>query len=335
MKVDGGVGWELDKVGAQARELEEMGYGGIMTAETSHDPFFPLLVAAQNTERVDLVTSIAVAFARTPMVLANIGHDLNAASKGRFVLGLGSQIRPHITKRFSMPWSSPAARMREFILAMRAIWATWHEGKPLEFTGKFYTHTLMTPFFTPTDTEYGAPRVFLAAVGPKMTEVAGEVADGVIIHAFTTEKYLRETTLPALERGFAKAGKKREDFEISYPVFVVTGQNDQEIEEAKVATQRQIAFYGSTPAYKPVLDSIGVGDLQGDLNTMSKQGRWEEMGTLITEDIMSNFAVVGDPGEVAAQIKSRYGDIIDRTSAAYATMPREDRVKIIQELSAA
>ena len=190
MRVDGGVGSDLATVGAQAQELEEMGYSGIMTAETAHDPFFPLLVAAQNTERVELMTSIAVAFARTPMVLANIGHDLNAYSKGRFVLGLGSQIRPHITKRFSMPWSSPAARMREFILAMRAIWATWHDGKPLEFTGKFYTHTLMTPFFTPTDCDYGAPKVFLAAVGPKMTEVAGEVADGMIAHAFTTQAYL-------------------------------------------------------------------------------------------------------------------------------------------------
>lgn len=335
MKVDGGVGWELDKVGAQAQELEEMGYSGIMTAETSHDPFFPLLVAAQNTRRAELITSIAVAFARTPMVLANIGHDLNSASKGRFILGLGSQIRPHITKRFSMPWSSPAARMREFILAMRAIWATWHEGKPLEFTGKFYTHTLMTPFFTPTDTEYGPPRVFLAAVGPMMTEVAGEVADGVIIHAFTTEKYLRETTLPALEKGFAKSGKSREDFEISYPVFVVTGETEEELAEAKVNTCRQIAFYGSTPAYRPVLESIGAGDLQGELNTMSKQGRWEEMGTLITEDILNAFAVVGEPGAIAGQIKSRYGDIIDRTSAAYANIPKEDRIKIIAELTAA
>ena len=335
MKVDGGVGWELDKVGAQAQELEEMGYSGIMTAETSNDPFFPLLVAAQNTERVELVTSIAVAFARTPMILANIGHDLNAVSKGRFVLGLGSQIKPHITKRFSMPWSSPAARMREFILAMRAIWATWHEGKPLEFTGKFYTHTLMTPFFTPTDTAYGPPKVFLAAVGPMMTEVAGEVADGVIIHAFTTEKYLRETTLPALEKGFAKAGKSRQDFEISYPVFVVTGKTEEELAEATVNTRRQIAFYGSTPAYKPVLDSIGVGDLQGELNAMSKQGRWEEMGTLITDDILTAFAVVGEPGSVAGQIKSRYGDIIDRTSAAYANIPKEDRVNIIAELTAA
>ncbi len=335
MKVDGGVGWELDKVGAQAQELEEMGYAGILSAETSHDPFLPLLVAAQNTEQVDLMTGIAVAFGRSPMTLANIGHDLNAASKGRFVLGLGSQIRAHITKRFSMPWSHPAARMREFILAMRAVWANWNDGEPLEFTGKFYTHTLMTPFFTPTNTEFGAPRVFLAAVGPLMTEVAGEVADGMIAHAFTTEKYLRETTLPALERGFAKAGKKREDFEISYPVFVVTGQNEDELAAAKVAARRQIAFYGSTPAYRPVLDSIGVGELQGELNAMSKQGRWEEMGDLIDEGILKSFAVIGEPSTIPGQIKSRYGDIADRTSAAYASVPKEDRKKMIAELTAA
>jgi probable F420-dependent oxidoreductase len=225
--------------------------------------------------------------------------------------------------------------MREFILAMRAIWATWHEGKPLEFTGEFYSHTLMTPFFTPTDNSYGAPRVFLAAVGPLMTEVAGEVADGIIVHAFTTEKYLRETTLPALERGFARAGKRREDFEISYPVFVVTGKSEKEIAEAKENTCRQIAFYGSTPAYRPVLESIGAGDLQGELNRMSKQGRWKEMGALITDDMLQAFAVIGEPGSIAGQIKSRYGDVIDRTSAAYANISKEDRVGIISELSAA
>ncbi len=334
MKVDGGVGFDLETVGAQAQELEEMGHAGIMSAETSHDPFLPLLVAAQNTQKVELMTSIAVAFARTPMNLANIGHDLNAYSKGRFVLGLGSQIKPHITKRFSMPWSHPAARMREFILAMRAIWASWHEGEPLQFTGKFYTHTLMTPFFTPTNCDYGAPKVFLAAVGPLMTEVAGEVADGMIAHAFTTEKYLRETTMPALERGFAKAGKSREDFELSYPVFVVTGETEEELEQAKVAGAKQVAFYGSTPAYKPVLDSIGVGELQGELNTMSKQGRWDEMGTLITPDILQQFAVIGEPDTIAGQIKSRYGDLIDRTSAAYASIPKAERTKIIAELSA-
>jgi probable F420-dependent oxidoreductase len=333
VKVDGGVGWELDMVGAQAQELEEMGYAGVMTAETSHDPFFPLLVAAQHTSRVDLITSIAVAFARSPMTLANIGHDLNAVSRGRFVLGLGSQIKPHISKRFSMPWSSPAARMREFILAMRAIWASWHQGEPLAFTGKFYNHTLMTPFFTPTNNEYGAPRVSLAAVGPMMTEVAGEVADGIIIHAFTTEKYLRETTLPALERGFAKAGKRREDFEISYPVFVATGRSEEDLAQTIVATKQQIAFYGSTPAYKPVLDSIGAGDLQGELNAMSKQGRWEEMGGLIDDDMLKAFAVVAEPQDIAGQIVDRYGDIIDRTSAAYAHIGKEDRANIIAQLT--
>ena len=338
MKVDGGVGWNLKTVGAQARELEAMGYSGIQTAETAHDPFLPLAFAALETSTVDLITGIAVAFSRTPMLLAHLGHDLNVAAEGRFVLGLGSQIRPHITKRFSMPWSSPAARMREFILAMRAIWANWHTGEALQFTGKFYTHTLMTPFFAPTNNEHGAPRVFLAAVGPLMTEVAGEVADGIIVHAFTTEKYLRETTLPALERGFAKAraagvDKSFANFEVSYPCFVVTGRDEQEVELAKVATARQIAFYGSTPAYKPVLDSIGAGELQPQLNKMSKQGRWAEMGTLIDDTMIGEFAVMGAPERIAGEIKSRYGDIVDRTSAAYAQLPKADQAMIIGELT--
>ena len=335
MKVDSGIGGDLARVPEQAAALEKAGMNGLMTAETAHDPFFPLLMAAQSTEKIDLMTSIAVAFARTPMVLANVGHDLNQFSKGRFVLGLGSQIKPQITKRFSMPWSSPAARMREFIMAMRAIWANWHDQQPLEFTGKYYTHTLMTPFFTPTNVEYGAPRVFLAAVGPKMTEVAGEVADGMIVHAFTTETYLRETTLPALTKGWEKAGKRREDFEIMYPLFVVTGGTEEAMAASAVAAKRQIAFYGSTPAYKPVLESIGVGNMQGELNTMSKQGRWQEMGELITDDILESFAVVAEPDQVADQIISRYGDIVDRTSAAYGGIPAEQQAEIISKLTAA
>lgn len=340
MKVDGGIGWDLDTAGAQARDLEALGYSGIQSAETAHDPFLPLAFAAKATSQVDLITGIAVAFARTPMLLAHLGHDLNAASDGRFVLGLGSQIRAHITRRFHMPWSSPAARMREFILAMRAIWANWHQGEPLRFTGRFYSHTLMTPFFTPTNTEHGAPRVFLAAVGPLMTEVAGEVADGIIVHAFTTEKYLRETTLPALERGFAKARakgeeKSRANFEISYPCFVVTGRDERELAAAEKATRRQIAFYGSTPAYKPVLDSIDAGELQPRLNAMSKEGRWAEMGELIDADTTRKFAIVAEPAHIAAEIKARFGDVVDRTSAAYAQLPREDRERIVRELIAA
>ena len=335
MKVDGAIGWELDKVGAQARELEAMGYGGVFTAETGHDPFLPLAMAAQATSHIDIATSIAVAFARSPMTLAHVGHDLNAASRGRFVLGLGSQIRAHIRKRFSMPWSQPAARMREFILAMRAIWANWHEGAPLQFTGKFYTHTLMTPFFRPANTEFPPPRVFLVAVGPLMTQVAGEVADGIIVHPFTTEKYLRETTVPALERGFAKAGKQRSGFEVSYPCFVVAGRDERELARAGVATKQQIAFYGSTPAYRPVLDSIGVGELQTELNVMSKQGRWAEMGSLITDDMLDAFGIVGPPEEIAGRLLARCGDIVDRTSAAYANLPKDARAKIIAELTAA
>ena len=340
MKVDGGIGWDLDTAGPQARDLEALGYSGIQSAETAHDPFLPLAFAAKATSKVDLITGIAVAFARTPMLLAHLGHDLNAASDGRFVLGLGSQIRAHITRRFHMPWSSPAARMREFILAMRAIWANWHQGEPLRFTGRFYSHTLMTPFFTPTNTEHGAPRVFLAAVGPLMTEVAGEVADGIIVHAFTTEKYLRETTLPALERGFAKARakgeeKSRANFEISYPCFVVTGRDERELAAAEKATRRQIAFYGSTPAYKPVLDSIDAGELQPRLNAMSKEGRWAEMGELIDADTTRKFAIVDEPARIAAEIKARFADVVDRTSAAYAQLPREDRERIVRELIAA
>ena len=322
MKVDGGMALDLHAVPERIRELEETGYDAAMSAETSNDPFFPILLAAEHSERIELMTSIAVAFARSPMNLAQIGHDLNLYSKGRFILGLGSQIRAHITKRFSMPWSRPAARMRELILAMRAAWDCWYEGKKLDFRGDFYSHTLMTPMFTPTATDYGPPRVFLAAVGPLMTEVAAEVADGLIAHAFTTERYMREVTLPAIDRGLAKAGKKRSDFEISCPAFVVTGSDEEAYVRARTATSRQIAFYGSTPAYKPVLETHGWGGLQGELNVLSKQGKWEEMGTLITDEIIEEFAIVAEPEKVAAGLKARFGDIIDRVAS---TAPFADR----------
>lgn len=334
MKVDAIITWDLNKAGNEARELEEMGYAGLKSAETAHDPFLPLLAAAQTTSTIDLMTGIAVAFARSPMTVANVGHDLNAASNGRLVVGLGSQIKPHIEKRYSMPWSSPAARMREFVLAMRAIWATWHEGEPMEFIGKFYRHTLMTPFFTPTNIEHGAPKVYLAAVGPLMTEVAGEVADGMLVHGFTTEAYLRNVTLPALERGFAKSGRKRESFELVYPVFSVTGRDEKEIAAADKKMRQQVAFYGSTPAYKGVLDSIGVGELQPELNAMSKQGRWEEMGELIDDGVLDKFSVRGGAADLAVQIKARYGDIIDRTAASYANMGHEERVAFIEAMRA-
>ena len=324
MKVDGVlISRGLDGVPAVARELEELGYDGAFSAETAHDPFFPLLLAAEHTERLELVTGIAVAFARNPMTLANLGYDLQSYSHGRFVLGLGSQIKAHIEKRFSMPWSHPAARMRELILAMRAIWACWNDGDKLDFRGEFYRHTLMTPFFNPGPSAYGAPRVFLAAVGERMTEVAGEVADGILLHGFTTERYVREVTVPALERGWARAGKQRADFEVSGPMFVVTGTNEEELERARQGTKQQIAFYGSTPAYRGVLELHGWGDMQGELNRLSKQGEWAAMGDLVTDEILETFAIVAEPEEVPRQMLARFGDVLDRVSfyAPYKSDP--------------
>ncbi len=317
MKVDSTVPSALHEAGAVAREREAAGYSGIWTAETNHDPFMPLVIAAEHTETIELGTSIAVAFARNPMLLANIGWDLQAYSRGRFILGLGSQIKPHITKRFSMEWSHPAPRMREMILAVRAIWDTWLHGTPLQFRGDFYTHTLMTPFFTPPASdieEWGPPKIFLAGVGELMTEVAGETCDGFLCHGFTTEKYLREVTLPALARGRAKAGKTMEGFEIMGPSFVVTGNDDGELAKAADATRQQIAFYGSTPAYRGVLDAHGWGGLQEELNALSKQGEWVRMGSLIDDEMLNTFAVVGEPESIAPELGRRYGDVIHRIS---------------------
>lgn len=312
MKVDAPLMTELTDAPEVARSLEEAGYAGAWTAEIKHDPFFPLLRAAESTSTIELGTSIAVAFARNPMLVANIGDDLQRFSGGRFILGLGSQIKPHITKRFSMEWSRPAARMREFISATRAIWASWQDGSRLDFRGDFYTHTLMTPMFDPGPNPFGPPKVYLAGVGELMTEVAGEVCDGFFCHGFTTERYLREVTLPALDRGLERSGRTRADLEISGPAFVVTGTTEEEMAASAAATRGQISFYGSTPAYRAVLEMHGWGDLQDELNLLSKQGRWAEMGDLIDDDILTTFAVVAEPSQVAEQLHARYGDVIDR-----------------------
>ncbi len=337
MKVDGGFGYGggLESVVASAKEQEAAGYDGYWTAETAHDPFLPLLLAAEHTTTLELGTSIAVAFGRSPMTLANTAWDLQAYS-GRFILGLGSQIKPHITKRFSMPWSQPAARMREMVLAIRAIWDSWNNGTKLDFRGDFYQHTLMTPFFNPGPNPHGDAKIFLAGVGPLMTEVAGEVADGFICHGFTTERFLREVTIPALAAGRAKAGKTMEGFEIVGPSFVVTGNNETEITNAAKATKQQISFYGSTPAYRPVLDLHGWGGLQDELNAMSKQGRWEEMGTLVDEEVLNTFAVVGEPEQIGAELNRRYGDCIQRLSfyAPYKADPDRWR-KVMADLKSA
>ncbi len=314
MKIDGGIGFDPAGIAEQAAKAEASGYDGVWSAETSHDPFLPIAIGAGATETLEFGTGITVAFARNPMTLAVVANDLQLLTKGRFMLGMGSQIKPHITKRFSMPWSHPAPRMRELILAIRAIWKSWETGEKLEFRGEFYTHTLMTPFFDPGPNPYGNPKILLAGVGEHMTEVAGEVADGFLVHGFTTERYLREVSLPALERGAAKAGKTRDDLTVSYPGFVVTGSDAESMDAAAAAVRQQIAFYGSTPAYRPVLELHGWGDLQSELNTLSKRGEWVKMGELITDDILEAFAVVSPLDQVAGEVRARFEGQVDRFS---------------------
>ena len=317
---------DLHEVPAAARAIEAAGYDGIFTFEGPHDAMFPLLLAAEHTERVQLTTAVVIAFARNPMTLAQTAYDLQLASRGRFNLGLGTQIKPHIEKRFSMEWSKPAARMREMVLAIRAIWASWHEGAKLDFQGDFYTHTLMTPFFNPGPSPYGVPRIVLGGVGPRMTEVAGEVADGFMIHPFSTEKFMRETTIPALERGLAAGNRKRSELEISFPSMVIVAETEEELAAGRNAMRPRLAFYGSTPAYKVVLEAHGWGDLQPELNRLSKTGDWATMAALITDEIVDTFAVNGTPEQIAPRMQERYGDIAQRVSFDTPARLGADRV---------
>lgn len=316
MKIDGAydVGGGPDVVIAGARDAEARGYDGYFSTDDAHDPFLPLAVAARETERIELGTAIAVAFARNPMSMAYTSHDLQVMSKGRLILGLGSQVRAHIVRRFSMPWSRPAARMREYVLAMRAIWDCWDNGSKLDFEGEFSSHTLMTPVFSPPPSPYGQAKIMVAALGDLMAEVAGEVGDGIIAHPLMTERFVRESLAPAFTRGLEKAGRGRDKFEVVLPVFIATGHTDAEIAAAADAVREKVSFYASTPAYRAVLALHGWEDLHDQLHQLSRQGGWAEMPKLVGDDVLSGFAVVGDPASAAAQIKARYGGIVDRVS---------------------
>jgi probable F420-dependent oxidoreductase len=309
-------GEALAGVAQAARRAEEAGLDGVSYSEMSSDPLLHLTVAAGATSRVDLLTNIVVAFARSPMTLAVQGRAIQEYSEGRLILGLGSQIKPHIERRFSMPWGSPAARMVEFIGAMRAIWDAWETGERLNFRGDFYTHTLMTPMFTPSNA-HPAPKVLLAAVGDKMTEAAGAVADGLLIHPFSTERYLREVTLPGVERGRRSTGEgsAARPFEVVAATLVISGRTDEEYARSRTLVREQLAFYGSTPAYRPVLELHGWGALGDELNALSKRpdaDKWEQMGRLVTDEALDVFAISGAPESIGPQLMARYGDVIGR-----------------------
>lgn len=297
-------------VESAAVAAEAAGYAGFGVPETRHDVFTALSLAARATSRITLQSAIAVAFARTPMTVAVAANDLQLISRGRFQLGIGSQVRQHIERRFSMPWSRPAARMEEFVSAIRAIWSCWATGERLAFRGTFYQHTLMTDFFNPGPNPYGNPPVILAAVGERMTAVAARVADGVFCHPLTSVAYLRERTVPAVR----EARGRLDDFTFCLSAMVVLGADERQRAAAEQAIRRQIAFYASTPAYRPVLDLHGLGELHEQLNLLSRRQAWDEMADAVSDDVLDIFAVSGDAQGVAEALWARFGDVIDRIS---------------------
>ncbi len=294
--------------------LEALGYDRAFSFEAKHDPFLPLAVAAEHTGRIELGTAIAIAFARTPMTLANVGWDLQTITEGRFTLGIGSQIRPHIEQRFSMPWSAPADRLREIVLGIRAIWDSWEHGTRLDFQGEHYTHTRMVPAFDPGPNPYGPPPIFTAGVGPRMTGVAGEVADGFLVHPVNTRRSLLEMTVPSLADGAARAGRELSELELVCVTIVVTGRDEAQMSASREAVRQQLAFYATTPAYLPVFELHGYGDMHPELRRLAREDRWAEMAGLIDDELIETVAVVGEPHQIGPAIRARLDGISESVS---------------------
>jgi probable F420-dependent oxidoreductase len=325
MKLDIGLmTFDLPALPAYARRAEELGFGAIWSAETRHDPFLPLAVAATTTSRIGLGTAIAIAFARSPMILAHIAWDLQKASGGRFVLGLGSQVKAHNERRFSVAWEPPGPRLREVVQALRAIWECWQNRTPLRFEGRTYRFDLMTPFFDPGPIETPRIPIYLAGVNPQMCRIAGEVGDGLHVHSFHSARDLRECVHPAVQEGLARGGRSRADFTFRASTMVVLGDTREERRRNARAVKQQIAFYASTRTYQSVLGVHGLEDLVPRLHARSLAGDWEGMGDLITDEMLDLFAVSGRFEEIGAQIRERYRGLYDRTQLYPSFQPSLD-----------
>lgn len=313
---------DLHEVADEAREYAEMGFDGVFTFEGNRDVFYPLVVAAEHTD-LDVYTNVAIAFPRSPMHLAYQSYDLQRLSGGRFTLGVGSQIRTHIERRYSAHWDKPVAQMRELIASTKAIFACWSDDERLDFQGDYYNFTLMTPVFDPGPVTGGPPPIWAGALGPRMTQAMAEVADGLLIHPFNSERFLRERTMPAVEAGLAASGRTRADFSLGIDAMVGVYRNEAEREAAERGCRANLAFYGSTPAYRVTLDVHGWGELQTDLNARVRRGEWGTLGEAIDDEVLTTIAVMGTPAEVAAQLHSRYGDLATRIgfSTPYETTP--------------
>jgi probable F420-dependent oxidoreductase len=304
----------LHDVPAAAKAAEDMGFDALWTAETSHDPFLPLALAAEHTKRIKLGTSIAVAFPRSPMVLAQIAWDLQTQSGGRFILGLGTQVKGHNERRFGVKWEHPGPKLREMIQMLHAIWDCWQNGTRPGFTGKFYNFTLMTPFFNPGPIDYPRPAIYIAGVNEYICRLAGELCDGFHIHPFHSLKYLDEVVLPNIQHGLQKSGRKRDAISMSSTVFVITGENQKEIEQAKGPVRQQISFYASTPAYVGVLEAHGWGEAGRRLTEKSKRGDWAGMAEEISDEMLDVYALRGTYEEIAEKVKQKYAGYLDRVA---------------------
>ncbi len=302
----------LDAIIPAAKKAEALGFDALWTSETQHNPMFPLVLSAEHTRRIQLGTSIAVAFARSPMDMAYQAWDLAQFSRGRFILGLGTQVKAHIERRFSMPWGPPVPKLREYILALRAIWRSWQTGERLNFRGQFYKITLMSPFFNPGPIDFPDIPIYIAGVNEGLCRLAGEVADGFHVHPLNSAQYVRECVRPWIAEGARRAGRKPEDVAISVTVFVVTGQDEAEIERAKAPVREQIAFYASTPTYRTVFELHGWADVAAELSRLAARQRWEEMPALITDEMLETFAVVAPHDRLAEAVKARYAGLADR-----------------------
>jgi probable F420-dependent oxidoreductase len=302
---------DLRRVGAAAQAIEAEGYDGIVAMENKHDPFLALAIAGTTTRRIELHTGVAIAFARTPMAVAEIGWDLAGSTDGRFVVGLGSQVRAHNERRFSVPWTPPAPRMREYVQVLRAIWHCWKTGEKPAFEGEHYRFTMMTPNFAPEPIAAPPPAVMIAAVGPAMLTTAAEECDGVKLHGFCTRKYLTDAIMRRLAAGLAKAGRARSRFEISGGGFLATGPDDAAVARRFEWVRQRVAFYGSTPAYYPVLATHRLEDLGLKLNALVRQGKWGELASQVPDDVVRLFAAVGRHDQIVAAIAERFGGLVD------------------------
>jgi probable F420-dependent oxidoreductase len=326
MKLDVGLGVEgkyLQSAGETARAAEALGFAGLWTSETKHDAFLPLAIAANETEKIQLGTSVAIAFSRSPMEVAQTAWDLQNLSDGRFILGLGTQVKAHVKRRFSMPWDRPVSRLREYIGALRAIWDSFQTEEALSFEGEFYRHTLMTPFFNPGPIEHPEIPVHIAGVNTRLAALAGEVCDGFHVHPFHSPEYVRRTVKPAIAEGAEKGGRNPEEVELATSVFVVTGESAAEIEKQREKMRAQISFYASTPTYRTVLEAHGWEEVGEELGKLARDKEWNEMPKLVTDDMLDAFCVEAAPDEVGPALKERYENLIDRVALYTPFVPGE------------